>query len=176
MYKIGDVKPYLFDTLKKAVGNHMFIALFVFVVVFIGTIGIWIQPVFLDKTGDFASFITSFVNSFDAKNLLSFSMPLIAGVIFDKALTMYRLNNGNAGVYTWLIVCFFISTIVIVFLYALAFKFGNGFSWLSFIAWIMTLMLWVLSNANNQNYQMKLNQASPIGGEEADAETLLDGE
>lgn len=172
MYKISDFKDEVGNRTLSLFKNHLFLIFFLFFIVFIGTFSIWVNPVFLSE--DFQW--DGFVNSFNSLNLLSFSLPILVTLIFDKIVKLaVKGKVEDVALTIWLCVLFLIAIIIILLLFLYGFKSGDNFSKSSFIAWLMVLYIWVLGNVDNPDYQKKEEHNSASGGENVTRATLKAG-
>lgn len=164
MYKISDFSSEVLERTTKLFRNHLFLVVFVFFIVLIGTFGIWVKPVLVNENLTWQSFI----NSFDSLSLVSFSLPLLVTLIFDKIVSVFsKPDKVDIALTIWLSVLFLVATIVITLLFTLGYKHDRThFSWYSFWAWILVLYVWILGNVNNPNYQNNTSLKGPSGGDE----------
>jgi hypothetical protein len=172
MYKISDFKDEIGRRTLMLFSNHLFFIFFCIFVVILGTFGIWVTPVLIDDTFTW----TELLNQFTALSLISFSLPLLVILIFDKIVTLaIKGKVEDAALTVWFCILFIIALLVISFLFILGYKNSTGFTWYGFFAWFLVLYIWILANVDNPNYQKPDEPNSASGGKEVKKSMLKDG-
>lgn len=176
MYKISDFTEEAARRVKSFIDNHLFLLFFFVFVLLVGTFGIWVKPVIIDD-----NFIEeNFINSFNTISLISYSMPLLSVLAFDKIVTTIRKitsdpENLDTALLVWFSIIFLVFMIIIGILYAIGAKAGNLFSWYSFSAWVLGLFIWIMGNVDNEAYQNPGNPNNSTGGDDVDRSKLRRG-
>lgn len=177
MYKFSDIKSEIIRRLKMFFQNHLFFCYFLFFVCFMGTIGIWITPVLLNSP--FSG--KQLLNSFNTLNLIAFTAPLLFTFIFDKitiaSRKLYKSNSQeDVIIYVWFGTLSLLLLISAALLFAMGSRNSDEFSWLSLIAVIIILMIWIVGSVDNPSYQKDSSPSTPTGGKKADANSLKRGD
>jgi hypothetical protein len=172
MYKFSDFSDEIWRRTLMLFSNHLFFLFFLFFVVFMGTFGIWVTPTFISDPFTWEGLL----NSFTPISLISFSLPLLVTLIFDKMVSTLRKKEiEDIPLAIWLGFLLFIMLTIITFLFIFGYKSGDKFTWYAFFAWIFVLYIWVLANVDNPNYQKPDEPNSASGGENVTKSLLKDG-
>jgi hypothetical protein len=170
-YKISDFWDVLCSRTTSFFCNHLFCWFFTFFIVIIGSFGIWVKPVFIDEFDSH-----SLMNSFNTLNLLSFSLPLIVTLLFDKVVTIVAKGKvDDPSLLIWFVMLGMSALLIVVFLFFWGLKSSLSlFSWPSFFAWLLVLYFWVICNVDNPNYQKVNKNNATQGGNDVDYNKLKD--
>lgn len=172
MFKLSDICPEIRRKFYDLIGNHLFLGVFLFLIVFWGTFGIWITPVLMSEK----FVLNNFINEFNAKNLFAYSLTLLVTILFDKVLTIIPniKKISSTDILIWEIFYFILCVSVIGFLFICAFKSKpeNSFTWYAFFGTFMVLSIWVYCNVDNPSYQKNKDLKASSGGEEVDISKL----
>ncbi|MEH8596302.1 hypothetical protein [Klebsiella pneumoniae] len=175
-----DIKVWtLFKEVGRKTGlvldNHYFMIIFLFIVLFLGTISIWFDVIITTKPGR----IDRFLSNMQTLNLVAFSAPLLATTIFDKLMMIAlkarnkELDDGGYVILCWLI----LSTVIVFVIIGLLFGIGSTnkaeFSVYSFIAFLISIYFWMIANIENPNYKLSSNASAASGGSEEPSSELL---
>ncbi|MFV0447135.1 MAG: hypothetical protein ACK5MF_01495 [Vibrio sp.] len=167
MYKISDFWGELVRKTLCFFKNHLFFLFFFVFILFIGTFGVWVKPIIIDKNRT----LTGFVDSFNALNLIGFSVPLLVVLSFDKVISIINNKNLERVSTVWFVILYIVAIVLICFLFALGFSM-NSFTWCAFFAWILSMYLWILGNVDNPAYQKPTEENAASGGSNVSKEIL----
>ncbi|EGR1402172.1 hypothetical protein D8X75_13595 [Vibrio cholerae] len=167
MYKISDFWDELVRKTQSFFSNHLFFLFFVVFILVIGTFGIWVKPVIIDQNKTFESFY----NSFNALNLIGFSVPLLVVLSFDKVVSLINNRNMDVDSTIWFVVLYIITIVAICLLFALGFSLDK-FTWCAFFGWLLAMYLWILGNVDNPAYQKRTEGNAASGGSNVDRSVL----
>lgn len=163
-YKISDIKGDMVRRVRDVLSNHLFMLFFFIFVVFLGTCGIWIEPIFLEDPIKWPNL----PDRFNTVAFLSFCAPLIWITIFDCAIRVvvkFKSDPANfdANLFVWYVLLTIILLVVVVILFALGAKSGSGYSVSSSMAWFLILVYWCLVNIDNPAYKRISVTTAPSG-------------
>ncbi|TOM79217.1 hypothetical protein [Vibrio parahaemolyticus] len=168
MYEFKD----FFDEIKRKLllfwRNKLFLVFFLFMIVWMGSFSIWVTPVLIKKPFSW----NGLINSFNAINLIGYSIPLLVVLTFDKLIVIViNSKKLDVGIVLWSGILYMATILIIVFLFAFGFS-DNKFTWTAFISWILSLLLWVIGNVDNPSYQKEIGDHAASGGDRVDREIL----
>ena len=180
MYKFSELTEELSRKNKLITSNHLFLFFFIVIVVFIGGISIWFVPVFNTVPFDIFEVVKKICANLTAFNLMAFSIPLLSVLMLDNSFSLFLsykengseiLNNSSI----WLAISFFVCLIFITILFGVG-RNDVDFSLASFIAWLLTLYIWLVSNVEERKYQAPTSSGSPSGGDLNSSAALMRGQ
>ncbi len=168
MYKISDISSHVWGEIKKGLSNHLFLLVFIFFIVFLGTSGIWVIPTYINEE-------IYFWDAFDKVGVLTYCAPLLSLTIFDatlRALVSFINKDENAKIDLYIWGSLF--TIILVVLIAISISNApqGAFSLWSMISLGLALLYWFVVNAGNDAYQ---SQRKPTRNDYDNSEMLMDG-
>ncbi|MCX2982873.1 hypothetical protein EYC98_18575 [Halieaceae bacterium IMCC14734] len=154
-YKLSDFFREIWRKLKCVKENHLFLCFFFVFIVFLGTCGLWIEPLL----GEYPPNWDRFTGGLNTTGLLSISAPLVAVTIFDSVLrlvTKYRIDpeSIDADLLVWLTLFTIILIVVLAVLFALGGNTTNGYSLCAISAWVLVIFYWAIANIDNPSYQI----------------------
>ena len=149
MYNIKDIFIHIKGEIVKGFSNHLFLLVFIFLIVLVGTSGVWMVSVFFNDDVDF-------FDTFDKFGVLSYCVPLLSFTVFDALLKAIismssKKDNVKYDLYVWGAIFTVIVLIVIGFLISIS-PVGS-ISCASFFAVFLSLVYWFLVNAGDDSYQ-----------------------
>jgi hypothetical protein len=175
MYKIKDFTDELHRRNKLFLSNHLFIGVFIFFVVFIGTISIWFEPLFGSEEVSYKTFFCSLLMNMTSFNLFAYSIPLLAVLSLDGCFKIVQgKSDSDNSTLIWMVLGLAVSLAIISILFAIS-RNDIGFSPLAFIAWLLTLYIWLVNNIEDVKYQVPSDNSAPSGGDVFNATQLRRG-